>query len=152
MPAAGRTTGHHGPTLPGLAGRHGCVQCRLAGRPQRALPHLQGPAQLWGQSPGRADRLPARQPDRLPGPLVPLRCHLLHRWGSEGCQEAGGVVLWEWGPRRWELGMGVVFYPFKGPQVPKPHVSTPLLSLAPRTPKGEAPSRIPPWLVSSEED
>lgn len=88
MPASGRPAGHHGPTVPGLAERHGHVQCWLAGRPQRALPHLQGPAQLWGQPPRCEDRLSARQPDRLPGPLISLRRHLLHRcgwgWRPEG--------------------------------------------------------------------
>lgn len=48
MLAAGCPAGYHRAAVPSVAGWHGHVQYRLAGRQQHALSHLQGQAQLQG--------------------------------------------------------------------------------------------------------
>lgn len=73
-----RSFGHDRRTVPGLERWNECLQCRLAGRPQRSIPHLQKTSQLWGQPAGGANSVPSCQSDRVSSFPLPLWCHLLH--------------------------------------------------------------------------
>ena len=56
----------------GLEGGHGCVQCRLAGRPECSLPHQHRPAPVWRWTSWRAHGVSLPKSNRLPPPGLPL--------------------------------------------------------------------------------